>query len=305
MIEGQEGVSWDEWVALACACEDNGLEALFRSDHYLSLLGAGRGSLDAWATLAGLAALTKRIRLGTMVSPATFRHPSVLAKSAATVDHISRGRVELGLGAGWNEREHRAYGFPFPPLAERMDMFAEQVELIHRQWTEDEVDFKGRHYHTGRLRALPPPVQTPRPRLIVGGSARRGTVVPAVRFADEYNTIYVSPVVAAERRGRLDGACREAGRDPATLTLSLMTGCVLGRDETDLHERVARVIERMGREGEPAAFVREHGGTWILGTVEQVRERLDEYERAGVERVMLQHLDHADLDAVALIGDLG
>ena len=305
MIEGQEGVGWDEWVALAGACEEHGLEGLFRSDHYLSLFAEGRGSLDAWATLAGLAALTKRIRLGTMVSPATFRHPSVLAKTVATVDHISGGRVELGLGAGWNEREHRAYGLGFPPLAERMSLFAEQLELVHRQWTEDEVDFDGRHYRTDRLRALPRPVQNPRPRLIVGGSARRGTVLPAVRFADEYNTIYVSPQEAAERRSRLDGACRETGRDPATLTLSLMTGCVLGRDETELHERVARVIERMGHEGEPTAFVREHGDTWILGTVEQARERLDEYARAGVERVMFQHLDHTDLDAVTLMGELG
>jgi F420-dependent oxidoreductase-like protein len=304
MIEGQEGVSWDEWVALACACEDNGLEALFRSDHYLSLLGACRGSLDAWATLAGLAALTKRIRLGTMVSPATFRHPSVLAKTAATVDHISGGRVELGLGAGWNEREHRAYGFPFPPLAERMELFSEQLELIQRQWTDHEMDFSGCHYRTERLTALPRPVQRPRPTLIVGGSARRGTVGPAVRFVDEYNTIFVSAEECAERRRRLDEACRAAGREPSTLTFSLMTGCVLGRDEPELYDRVRRVIERMGRDGDPAAFVSEHEETWILGTLEQVRGRLAEYERVGVERVMLQHLDHADLDAVQLIGEL-
>src|SRR5437660_5095186 len=168
MIEGQEGVSWAEWRALADACERHGLEGLFRSDHYLSLLGGERrGSLDAWATLAGLAALTSRIRLGTMVSPATFRHPSELAKVATTVDHISGGRVEVGLGAGWNEREHRAYGFEFPELPVRMELFAEQLELIYRQWTEDEVDFSGRHYRTERLSALPRPVQAPRPRLIV------------------------------------------------------------------------------------------------------------------------------------------
>jgi len=304
MIEGQEGVSWDEWVALARACEDNGLEALFRSDHYLSLFGPGRGSLDAWTTLAGLAALTERIRLGTMVSPATFRHPSVLAKTAATVDHISGGRVELGLGAGWNEREHRAYGFPFPPLAERMELFSEQLELIHRQWTDGEVDFSGRHYVTQRLSALPRPVQSPRPTLIVGGSVRRGTVGPAVRFADEYNTIFVSAEECAERRRRLDDACRAAGRDPSTLTFSLMTGCVLGRDERELHDRVHRVIERMDREGDAAAFVQEHAETWILGTLEQARERLAEYELAGVERVMLQHLDHTDVDAVELMGEL-
>ena len=137
MIEGQEGVSWEAWLALAAACEENGYEALFRSDHYLSVMGRGdRGSLDAWATLAGLAAITSRIRLGTLVSPATFRHPSVLAKSAATVDHVSGGRVELGIGAGWFEAEHRAYGFRFAPLRTRMDAMAEQMEIVARSFED-------------------------------------------------------------------------------------------------------------------------------------------------------------------------
>lgn len=305
MIEGQEGVTWDEWVALARACEGHGLEGLFRSDHYLSLLGGEqRGSLDAWATLAGLAAVTSRIRLGTMVSPATFRHPSQLAKVAVTVDHISGGRVELGLGAGWNEREHRAYGFEFPELPVRVELFGEQLELIHRQWTEDEVDFSGRHYRTEQLRALPRPVQEPRPRLIVGGRARPGTVEPAVRFADEYNTIYVPVDELVRRRAVLDEACRRHERDPRTLTFSLMTGCVIGTDEREVHERVARVQERTGRGGDAGEFVREHRDAWIIGTVDDARARLEELEHAGVERVFLQHLDHADLDAVALMGQL-
>jgi F420-dependent oxidoreductase-like protein len=306
MLEGQEGVGWDQWVALAQACERHGLEGLFRSDHYLSLLvDESRGSLDAWTTLAGLAVLTRRIRLGTMVSPATFRHPSVLAKVATTVDHISGGRVELGLGAGWNEREHRAYGFDFPPVAERMELLAEQLELIHRQWTEDEVDFSGRHYRTERLGALPRPMQGPRPRLLVGGSALPGTVTPAVRFADEYNTIAVPAEEVAARRERLDEACRRQGRDPETLSLSLMTGCVLGRDQAEVNERVRLVMERMGRAGDSKGFVRERADRWVLGTVEQARERLDAYADAGVERILLQHLDHSDLDAVALMGELG
>jgi F420-dependent oxidoreductase-like protein len=303
MIEGQEGVTWDEWRALASACEQHGLDGLFRSDHYLSLLsGEGRGSLDAWATLAGLAAVTSRIRLGTMVSPVTFRHPSELAKVA--VDHISGGRVELGLGAGWNEREHRAYGFDFPELPVRMELFAEQLELIHRQWTEADVDFSGRHYRTERLSALPRPVQTPRPRLIVGGRARPGTVEPAARFADEYNTIFVPVDELARRRAVLDEACRRQGRDPSTLTFSLMTGCVIGSDASDVHERAGRVMERMGRAGDAGEFVRDHGDAWIIGTVDEVRVRLDELGQVGVERVFLQHLDHGDLDAVALMGEL-
>jgi hypothetical protein len=182
MIEGQEGVTWDEWLALADACEDAGLEGLFRSDHYTSVFGAlDRGSLDAWTTPAGIAAHTERIRLGTMVSPATFRHPSALARAAATVDHISGGRVELGLGAGWYELEHRAHGFEFPEHGERVEIFAEQLEIIHRQWTEEAFDFTGRHYRLEDCRALPKPVQRPRPPLIVGGTARSGTLEPAVR----------------------------------------------------------------------------------------------------------------------------
>ena len=173
MIEGQEGVSWEEWVALARAVEDSGLEGLFRSDHYAGLMGdETRGSLDAWTTLAALGALTERIRLGSMVSPVTFRHPSLLAKAVTTADHLSGGRVELGIGAGWNVREHEAYGFPFPELPERLEWLEEQVELILRQWTEDRVTFEGRHFRTQELSAYPKPVQRERTTPTIGGAGR-------------------------------------------------------------------------------------------------------------------------------------
>ena len=160
MIEGQEGVTWDDWVALARATEESGLEGLFRSDHYAGLMGdETRGALDAWTTIAALGAVTERIRLGSLVSPVTFRHPSLLAKAVTTADHVSGGRVELGIGAGWNEREHAAYGFPFPELPERLERLEEQLELIVRQWTEDEVDFPGRHYRAEALSAHPRPLQ--------------------------------------------------------------------------------------------------------------------------------------------------
>src|SRR3954471_24262705 len=148
MIEGQESVSWDEWLALAKACEESPIDALFRSDHYLSVMGkADRGSLDAWAALAGLSAVTTDLRLGSLVSPATFRHPSVLAKNVVTADHISGGgRIELGLGSGWLEAQHDAYGFPSPPTGERVGMFEEQIEIIRRQWNEEPFDFDGVHY---------------------------------------------------------------------------------------------------------------------------------------------------------------
>src|SRR5215207_8941675 len=170
MIEGQEGVSWDEWVALGRAAEESGLEGFFRSDHYAGLMGdETRGSLDAWTQIAALAALTSRIRLGTLVSPITFRNPSLLAKAVVTADHVSGGRVELGIGAGWNVREHEAYGFPFPDLPGRLERLEEQLELVVRQWTENGVSFAGRHYATESLDALPKPMQRPRPPIIVGG----------------------------------------------------------------------------------------------------------------------------------------
>lgn len=304
MIEGQEGVGWEQWLALAQACEDAGLEGLFRSDHYTSVFGAlDRGSLDAWTTLAGLAARTSRIRLGTMVSPATFRHPSALARAAATVDHISGGRAELGLGAGWYELEHRAHGFAFPEHEARLEAFAEQLEIVHRQWTEETFDFAGRHYELTDCRALPKPVQRPRPPLIVGGNAWPGTLGPAIRFADEYNTPIASLQTCRERHARVVLACERAGRDPATLPFSLMTPCLVAEDRAALLRCARRVMQISGDGGEPEAFLEELPDTWVAGTVEEVVEQLTALEEVGVTRIMLQHLAHDDLETVALLGE--
>jgi alkanesulfonate monooxygenase SsuD/methylene tetrahydromethanopterin reductase-like flavin-dependent oxidoreductase (luciferase family) len=172
MIEGQEGVSWDDWVRLARLTEEHGLEGLFRSDHYTAIIRPEADAHDAWATLAGLAAITERIRLGTMVSPATFRHPSVLARMAVTVDHISGGRVEVGMGSGWYEREHEAHGFPFLDGKQRFTLLAEQVEIVVRSWTEERFDHDGRAYRLRDQHALPRPLQQPHPPLILGGSVK-------------------------------------------------------------------------------------------------------------------------------------
>jgi alkanesulfonate monooxygenase SsuD/methylene tetrahydromethanopterin reductase-like flavin-dependent oxidoreductase (luciferase family) len=292
MIEGQEGVTWPQWVALAEACEAAGLEALFRSDHYTGFHGGGDGSLDAWATVNALAAVTSRIRLGTLVSPATFRHPSVLARNVVTAAAISGGRVELGLGAGWHEPEHVRHGFPFPPLRERLAIFAEQLEIVHRSWTDSGFDFHGAHYELRDADPLPKPRE--KPNLIVGGAARSGTILPAVHFADEYNTTFADPETCRARRRAVDEAAARAGREP--LVFSLMTGCVVGADEAELQERRHRFAERTGREPE------ERSGRMVVGTLDEACERLREYERAGVERVMLQHLVHDDLEMVALLG---
>ena len=284
MIEGQEGVEWEHWLALAAACEQSGLEGLFRSDHYLSAFGRKeRGTLDAWATLAALAARTERIRLGTLVSPVTFRHPSVLAKNALTVDHVSGGRVELGLGAGWNVEEHEAFAFDFPDLPERMAMLEGQLEVVTRQWAE----------------MNPKPVQQPHPPLIVGGAAGPRSLDLAVRFADEYNTTFASPEECAERRRRLDRACERHGRDPATIRFSLMTFGFVGTDRAEVERRRRAVAKAIGRS--PDEVPRRNDGA-LVGTVDEVVARLRVYEEAGVERVMLQHLDHEDVAMVELLG---
>jgi alkanesulfonate monooxygenase SsuD/methylene tetrahydromethanopterin reductase-like flavin-dependent oxidoreductase (luciferase family) len=292
MIEGQEGVVWEQWVALARACEHAGLEGLFRSDHYTSFLGGGRGSLDAWSTVTALAAITDRIHLGTLVSPATFRHPSLLARMVASASHISGGRVELGFGAGWNEEEHRQAGFPFPPPRERFAIFAEQLHIIRRSWQGEPFDFEGAHYQLHGAQPLPKPLG--HVHVIVGGRALPGTLVPAVRFADEYNTVLASPEEAARRRARIVEACEAAGREP--LIFSLMARCVVGEDRAAVARRAKRIREIAGEDpfADPAVA--------IEGTVEEVVERLRAFAHAGVERVMLRHLAVDDLEMIELLG---
>jgi F420-dependent oxidoreductase-like protein len=306
MIEGQEGVTWDQWLALARSCEEHGFQALFRSDHYVSFGHPTEwGSLDAWATLTALAATTTRIRLGTMVSPATFRHPSELAKVVTTADHASGGRVELGLGAGWFEDEHRAYGFPFPPTSERMAILAEQLEIVHRLWDRDEetVTFEGAHYRLENCHALPRPVQTPHPPLIMGGGAGPKSAALAARWADEYNVNYVAPDEARRRHDGLEAACEAAGRDPSTLRLSLMAGCLVGETRAQLEERAGTLLRRRGDGQDPKEFLDGLGPERLAGTPDQVLEQLAAFAAAGVQRVMLQHLVHEDLESVALIGE--
>jgi alkanesulfonate monooxygenase SsuD/methylene tetrahydromethanopterin reductase-like flavin-dependent oxidoreductase (luciferase family) len=279
MIEGQEGVDWDQWLALALAAEAAGLEGLFRSDHYRSIVrGEPAGSLEAWATLAALAGRTERLRLGTMVSPVTFRPASVLAKSVVTVDRVSGGRAELGIGAGWFEDEHTSYGFPFPSVRERLDELERQLAEINRQWSDaDDIE--------------PKPLQKPRPPIIIGGRAKPRTVRAAVRYADEYNTVFPTLEEARDRRQIVAEAAEAAGRPP--LTFSMMIGCVVGRDEAEVGDRLAQLRELTGETEQP-----------LTGTVEQVAETLRDYEAVGVERAMLQHLVHEDVDMVGVLGEL-
>jgi alkanesulfonate monooxygenase SsuD/methylene tetrahydromethanopterin reductase-like flavin-dependent oxidoreductase (luciferase family) len=281
MVEGQEGPSWDEWVALADACEKHGLEALFRSDHYLSQTDPERAATDAWTLIGGLAARTSKLRLGTLVSPVTFRHPAVVAKAAATADQISDGRIEVGMGAGWMAVEHERFGFDFPETKERLRTLAQHVEQVDRLLRDD-----------------PLTVQQPRPPLIVGGSAGRGTADPAARFADEYNTFGVDAAEAARRRKKLDEACERVDRDPSSLRFSLMTPFVLGRDHA---RRFVQVFPGAGSADEWFDELKRRG---LAGSPVDLVDGLREFEAAGVERVMLQHVVHDDLDVVAALGEI-
>jgi alkanesulfonate monooxygenase SsuD/methylene tetrahydromethanopterin reductase-like flavin-dependent oxidoreductase (luciferase family) len=280
MLEGQEGISWEQWLELAQTAEDAGLEGLFRSDHYRSIVRPEpAGSLDAWTTLAALGARTERLRLGTMVSPVTFRPVSVLAKSVVTVDHVSNGRAELGIGAGWYEAEHASYSFPFLTVRERLDLLDRQLAEVHRQWGEAPD-------------VWPKPVQQPRPPIIVGGRAKPRTVGAAARFADEYNMVFASVEEVRQGREALETACERAGREP--LRLSIMIGCVVGRNEQEVRHRVEAWTKLVGEAQVPP----------LAGTVEQVAETLRRYERAGVSRAMLQHIVHEDVEMVSLLGEL-
>jgi F420-dependent oxidoreductase-like protein len=301
MIEGQEGVTWPQWRALARACEQHGVPALFRSDHYLNLDGnhPERGSLDAWATVNALAADTSTLRLGTLVSPITFRHPSVLAKLVTTADQISGGRIELGIGAGWHEREHAAYGFPFPNVRSRMDLLEEQLEIVLGNWCDGPFSFEGEHYRLRELEAEPKPVQSPHPPVIIGGNAGPRSSALAGRIADEYNTLYATVAEVRERQARVAEACERAGREP--IPLSIMTVVIVGTDEDDLRQRVSRIAQVRGLAADELRAAPRSG--WIVGVVPQAAERLIELREAGVSRVICQHFDHDDLEFVALLGD--
>jgi F420-dependent oxidoreductase-like protein len=303
MIEGQEDVTWQDWLALAEACERHGVGAMFRSDHYLSVDDRReRGSLDAWGTITALGAVTEKLRLGTMVSPATFRHPAVLAKAVVTADHVSGGRVECGIGAGWWEVEHELYGFDLPPVGPRIDALEEQMQIISGHWAPGPFSFEGEHFSAKDLDALPKPVQQPRPPLILGGRGGPRSLRLAAGYADEYNCVMATADEVADIRARLDQACEAVDRDPASLPLSMMTSWLVGADAADLRDRAARLSEWKGEGGDGDAFLAGMRESAIKGTVSEAVEQLRELERAGLTRIMGQHLLHRDLAAVELLG---
>jgi F420-dependent oxidoreductase-like protein len=306
MTEPQQGLSYAEILALARTAEEAGLEAFFRSDHFASFPGpAGEPTTDAWATLAGLARETSRIRIGSLVSPVTFRIPGVFAKQVATVDEMSGGRVEVGMGAGWNDEEHRQLGIPFPGLGERYAMLEEAVAIVHGLWTEpDGWNFSGRHWQLAGARFVPRPARGDRrhPNLILGGDGGPRLARLVARYADEFNLVSASPEKAREAYTRIDRACQEAGRDPKQVTRSAMTGVLIAETESELRDRVRAQLETTGHAGSDAdAWLAERRGRWIMGTPDQARERLTALAAAGAQRVMLQDFLPRDLDMVRLM----
>lgn len=303
MVEGQEGVTWRELLALAGLAERHGFEGLFRSDHYMSELpGSARPALDAWGTICALGGTTSRIRLGTAVSPASFRHPSVLAKLVATADHISGGRVELGIGAGWYEAEHRAYGFPFLSPRERMDVLSEQLELIAGTWAEGRLDHKGKHYAVEGLDAQPRPLQRPGPPIVLGGGGGPRSVALAAKWADEYNTPSPTNEEIGERVAAVRAACEAEGREP--IRFSVLAQALVAEDDIQLQRRARAAAAVAGEPGlDPGDLIERLRPTGVVGTPERAAERLSELATLGVDRVLLECADHRDLGMIELIGE--
>ncbi|WP_395308592.1 LLM class F420-dependent oxidoreductase [Mycobacterium sp. AMU20-3851] len=293
-VEPQQGASYDDQLAVATAAEQLGYSAFFRSDHYLAMSGDGLpGPTDSWVTLAGIARETDTIRLGTMVTSATFRHPGPLAIAVAQVDEMSSGRVELGIGAGWFEAEHQAYAIPFPPLGERFDRLTEQLHILTGLWqtpSGQTFDFSGTHYTVKDSPALPKPAQSPRPPIIIGGAGPKRTPALTAQFADEFNIPFASLEDLTAQYDRVAAAVAAAGRTPDSLVYSAAFVLCAGRDESELTRRAAAI----GRELEEM-----RGNSPVAGTADEIVEKLGAFVRAGVQRVYLQVLDMSDLDHLA------
>ncbi|MDL9938457.1 LLM class F420-dependent oxidoreductase [Gordonia sp. ABSL1-1] len=295
--EPQQGATYDDLLRVAQAAEQLGFDAFFRSDHYVAMNVDGRpGPTDAWLTLAALARETSRIRLGTLVTSATFRHPGQLAIEVAQVDQMSGGRVELGLGAGWFEREHEAYGIPFPTLRDRFDRFEESLAIITGLWSTplgDTFDHDGKHYRLTDSPALPKPVQSPRPPIIVGGKGKRRTPEIAARYADEFNVVFAPVEEARDQIDRVRAAAATVGRAAEEIAFSAALVLCCGRDE-------AEFARRAGAIGREPAELRRNGAA---GTPDEVVAAIERYRELGIERFYLQTLDLDDIDHLELVAD--
>jgi F420-dependent oxidoreductase-like protein len=305
MIEPQQGLSYAEQLELARLAERLGFEAFFRSDHYRSFPGPDNSpTTDAWTVLAGIARETTRIRLGALVSPVTFRHPGSFAKVVTTADEMSGGRIEVGVGAGWNESEHKRLGLSFPEIGERADLMEDELAILHGLWEEpDGWSFSGKKVRIESASFNPKPVQRPHPPIIVGGEGSPRSLRLAARYADEYNMSSSGPDRCAEAFARLDEECRKIGRDPAAVAHSVMAGLLIGRDEADLAGRVRAQLAMIGEAGTDAvAWLEARRRRWVAGTPDQARAMVAGFEAAGAQRIMLQDMlprDHGMIELAA------
>jgi F420-dependent oxidoreductase-like protein len=294
--EPQQGATYDDLARVAQTAEAAGYDAFFRSDHYLKMgsVSGEPGPTDAWLTLAALARDTSRVRLGTLMTAATFRLPGPLAISVAQVDQMSGGRVELGLGSGWYEQEHAAYGIPFPPLKERFEWYTEQLEIITGLWETpagQTFSYDGKHYQLADSPALPKPVQRPRPPVLIGGGGAKRTPALAARFAQEFNVPFMDVDRAAAQFERVDAACVAAGREAGDIVRSAALVVCAGKDDAAVERRAAAI-------GRAAPELRENG---LAGTPAEIVDRIGTWrERTGITRLYLQFLDLADLDHIEL-----
>jgi alkanesulfonate monooxygenase len=293
--EPQQGATYGQLLAVARLAEELGFDAFFRSDHYLHMGGSGGpGSTDAWTTLAALARETQTIRLGTLVTPVTFRFPGVLAIQVAQADVMSGGRVELGLGAGWYDAEHRAYGIPFPPTGTRFDMLEEQLAIIEGLWTTpvgETFTFAGTHYQLADSPALPKPAQRPRPPIVMGGHGAKRTPRLAARYADEFNLPFAPVSMFKDARDRVRAACEQQGRDPDSMRYTAAQVVCVGSDEAEYARRAAAI-------GRAPDELRANG---VAGLPEEAVARMQEFATAGTETMYLQVLDLDDLDHLRFI----
>lgn len=293
MIEGQDGVNWSRWKRLARAVEDLGFVGLYRSDHFTNPDGPNKDSLELWVSLAWLASHTERIEFGPLVTPVSFRHPVFTARIGKDVDTLSGGRLTLGVGAGWQEREHHAYGFDLLDVPNRLDRFEEGVQVIYRLLRRDgPVSFEGDYYELNEAQLLPHPLGAGRPRLLIGGNGRNRTLPLAAQYADEWNGVFLTPTNFADLNSRLDQLLAREGREPEEMRRSLMTQVVFGRNDAELK----RVLDGRDRDQ-----LREHG--IIVGTASAVRDELGQLDEAGVQRVMLQWLDLDGLDRLEALAE--
>ena len=300
MIEGQEDLTWDRWHRVAEHTEALGFESIWRSDHLIPDVSDDTSeALEAWISLATLADRTNRLRFGPLVTPITFRHPAVLAKMAASIDQLSNGRLEFGLGAGWHDGEHKAFGVPYPNMAERFERLEESLQLTIATWTRDNVTFEGKHYRLENITSHPKPVQRPHPPIIIGGNGKKRTIPLAAKYGNEWNGTSQTPDEYRERRELLRGLCEGFGRDPDTVRCSLMLTLLTGRtDGLEVRTRIRTLAGIMSKyphmpTATPESLSQEGR---LVGTPSQVVERLQQFEEAGAERFMLQIFDCDDMD---------